>query len=135
MSYYVWHWAFDRSSHNQFTLPYAAQSPITKINKYYSSEDDIWNEIEQIEKSNNKYSIGQQLFYLLPIFANPNYIINNEHIQLLNEYHYITEYNIPLAQNLDEANAYKLSMFNIIKNEMSLALNHKANKKDGNSKS
>ncbi len=79
---------------------------------------------------------GQQLFYLLPLFANPIYILNDGYFNLINEYHYVTEYNIPLGNNLDDTDADKLVMFNIIKNEIGLALKHKAEKeKNGNSKS
>ena len=61
-------------------------------------------------------------------------IITHEHSQIMNEYHYVTEYHIPLGDNLKETDAHKLSQFNIIKNEMALALKHKA-EKNGNSKS
>jgi|TARA_R110002012_G_scaffold321019_1_gene547109 hypothetical protein len=50
---------------------------------------------------------------------------------LINEYHYVTDYNIPLGRTLNETNADKLTMFNIIKNEMSLAIKNKAEKENG----
>jgi hypothetical protein len=130
----VWCWVFNTQSHNQYMLPYSAQSPISKKVKDFTTVNDIWNEIEKIAKSDHKYSIGQQLYYLLPLFANPFYIIQDKFYQLINEYYYITDYNIPLGRTLDETDAHKLSMFNIIKNEMALALKHKA-EKNGESKS
>tara|TARA_R100000781_G_scaffold62386_1_gene39622 strand:+ start:1343 stop:1684 length:342 start_codon:yes stop_codon:yes gene_type:complete len=111
-------------------LPYVAQSPITKQKKEFITVEDIWKEIELISTKND-YSIGQQLFYLLPLFANPVYIINDEHFNLINEYHYVTDYNIPLGKTLDETDAEKLTMFNIIKNEMGLALKNKTEKENG----
>ena len=111
-----------------------AQSPISKKRKEFTSVDDIWNEIKEIADTDHDYTIGQQLYYLLPLFANPFYIIKDEHYQLINEYHYVTDYNIPLGKSLDETNAHRLSMFNIIKNEMALALKHKQ-QKNGNTKS
>jgi hypothetical protein len=66
--------------------------------------------------------------------ANDSYVINNEFIRLLNEYHYHKDFNIPLSDTLDNADAIKLSMFSIIKNEMELAIRHKT-EKNGNSKS
>ena len=135
LSYAVWHWVFDRDSHQQYTLPYIAQSPISKKKKEFATIDDIWNEIKLITES-TKFSIGQQLLYLLPLFANPIYILNDGYFNLINEYHYVTEYNIPLGNNLDDTDADKLVMFNIIKNEIGLALKHKAKKeKNGDSKS
>ena len=111
-------------------LPYTALSPITKKKKDFITVDDIWEEIKLVATKDD-YSIGQQLFYLLPLFANPLYIINDEYFNLINEYHYVTDYNIPLGRTLDETNADKLTMFNIIKNEIGLALKNKAEKKNG----
>ena len=133
MSYSVWHWVFDRKPHQQYTLPYYAQSPISKQKKEFTSVNDIWNEIELIARQDD-YSIGQQLFYLLPLFANPSYILDDEFFNLINEYHYVTEYNIPLGLNLNDTDADKLVMFNIIKNETGLALKNKAEKENGRSK-
>lgn len=111
-----------------------AQSPISKKRKEFTSVNDIWNEIEEIADTDHDYSIGQQLYYLLPLFANPFYIIQDKHFELINEYHYIMDYNIPLGKTLDETDANKLSMFTIIKNEMTLALKHKQ-EKNGRTKS
>ena len=79
-------------------------------------------------EDSSKYSIGQQLYYLLPLFANPSYIVSDSYITTINEYFYVTEYNIPLSKTLDETDAHKLSEFNIIKNEMALATRNKAKK-------
>lgn len=130
----MWCWVFETQPHDQYTLPYMAQSPISKKMKEFTTVDDIWNEIEKIANSDHRYSIGQQLYYLLPLFANPFYIIKDQFYELINEYHYVTDYNIPLGKSLDETNAHKLSMFNIIKNEMTMAIKHKQ-EKNGNSKS
>ena len=130
LSYTVWYWVFNKKPHDQLILPYSAQSPITKQKKDFITVDDIWEEIKLITTKDD-YSIGQQLFYLLPLFANPAYIVNDEHFNLINEYHYVTDYNIPLGRTLDETNADRLTMFNIIKNEMSLAIKNKAEKENG----
>ena len=134
MSFAVWCWVFDIQPHDQYTLPYSAQSPISKKVKDFNTINDIWEEVHEIAKSDHKYSIGQQLYYLLPLFANPHYIIDDKYYTLINEYHYITDYHIPLGTTLDDTDALKLSMFSIIKNEMAIALKHKAEKND-NSKS
>ena len=133
MSYATWHWVFGRKPHRQFTLPYIAQSPTTKQKREFSTIDDIWKEILLIEES-DKFSLGQQLFYLIPLFANADYVITSEDVQLINAYHYITDYHIPLGTTLDDTDAQKLVMFNIIKNEMAIALKHRQ-EKYGHSKS
>ncbi len=129
----MWHWVFGRKPHRQFTLPYIAQSPTTKQKREFSTIDDIWKEILLIEES-DKFSLRQQLFYLIPLFANADYVITSKDVQLINEYHYITDYHIPLGSTLENTDAHKLMMFNIIKNEMAIALKHKQDK-HGHSKS
>ena len=110
----------------------AAQSIDGDVYGSFASSD-IWEEIGTVEDS-DKYSIGQQLYYLLPLFANPNYVISDAHFNTINEYFYVTDYNIPLGKTLDDTDAHKLSQFNIIKNEMAIATQHKADK-NGRSKS
>ena len=36
---------------------------------------------------------------------------------MLQEYHYVKNYNIPLGKDLDSADAFKLNCFDIIQNE------------------
>ena len=73
-------------------------------------------------------SIGQDLWYLIPLFANPIYILSDYFTNIINEYYYVTEYHIPLAENLDNADAVRLECFNIIKNELPKAIKHKQDK-------
>ena len=79
-------------------------------------------------------SAGQELYYLLPLFANPKYILDEHHFSLINEYHYVKDYNIPLGKSLNETDALKLDYFTIIKNELASVIRHKQ-EKDGRSKS
>ena len=60
-------------------LPYIAQSPINRKKKEFNTINDIWDELLLIEES-DKFSIGQQLFYLVPLFANSDNIITDEDI-------------------------------------------------------
>lgn len=113
MSYAVWHWVLIEIATNNIRS-LISLNPYLKKKLEFASIDDIWNEIKLITES-TKFSIGQQLFYLLPLFANPIYILNDGYFNLINEYHYVTEYNIPLGNNLDNTDADKLVMFNIIK--------------------
>ena len=66
----------------------------------------------------NKYSLGRNLYFYLPLFMNPRWIENNEFAILLQEYNYCKEFNIPLAGTLDEADAQVLEEFGTIRNEI-----------------
>lgn len=135
MSYAVWFWVFNPEPHNQMLLPYTAQSPITNKLKEFNIVDDIYNEIEIIAKQKREdRTLGQDLWYLIPLFANPQYLLIEDYFNLINEYYYCKDYNIPLGKTLDETDATKLDLFTVIKNESAVALNHKA-KKDNESKS
>ena len=135
MSYAVWFWVFNPKPHNQMLLPYTAQSPITNKLREFNIVDDIYFEMGLIADQERKNrTLGQDLWYLIPLFANPQYLLDNEYFNLINEYHYCTQYNIPLGRTLDETDATKLELFNIIKNESAIAVNHKAKKDDSKSK-
>ena len=42
LSFAVWCWVFDIQPHDQYTLPYSAQSPISKKVKDFNTINDIW---------------------------------------------------------------------------------------------
>ena len=110
-------------------LPYIAQSPITRKTREFNTVNDIWEEVELVAKTERDgRTLGQDLWYLIPLFANPSYILSNDYYHTINEYYYVTEYNIPLAKSLDEADAVKLESFNIVKNELAVAMNQKQKK-------
>ena len=97
--------------------------------KEFNHVDDIFEEVLEISNaSDGKRTIGQELWYLIPLFANPQYLLNDESFNLINEYHYIIDYHIPLGRTLDETDAHKLEYFTIIKNEMGVALKHRQDK-------
>ena len=99
--------------------------------KEFNHVDDIFEEVLEISNaSDGKRTIGQELWYLIPLFANPQYLLNDESFNLINEYHYIIDYHIPLGRTLDETDAHKLEYFTIIKNEMGVALKHRQDKHD-----
>ena len=126
---------FDSDSHDQLKLPYSILSPVTHTERDFDSVDDIFDEIKLIsEQADGKRTLGQELFYLVPLFANPQYVIHDDHFALINEYHFIQDYNIPLGESLNKTDAHKLEYFTIIKNELGAALRHKQ-EKDGRSKS
>lgn len=72
-----------------------------------------------VEKWNDStFSLGRNLYFHLPLFMNPKWIINPEDNVLLKEYNWIKEFNIPLAKDLDSADAQKIEIFDIIRNEI-----------------
>ena len=105
------------------------ETPITRQKKEFNNVDDIYSEVEEISNaSDGKRTIGQEMWFLVPLFANPQYLLRDEFYNLINEYHYIQDYNIPLGRTLDETDANKLEYFTIIRNEMANALRLKQEK-------
>ena len=106
--------------HITLEFPYKTQSPLTKRVKTYKSIEQVWEEIEMLVDSwkDSKFSIGRNLYFHLPLFMNPKWIIDNEDGTLLREYQWIKEFNIPLAQDLDSADASKIEIFDVIRNEI-----------------
>jgi hypothetical protein len=119
----VWFWFLQPDEHEQLILPYSCLNPITRETRDYNIVDDIWDTIKDVVNAHDpKRTLGQELYYLLPLFANPKYILDEHHFSLINEYHYVKDYNI------------KLDYFTIIKNELASVIRHKQ-EKDGRSKS
>ena len=106
--------------HITLEFPYKRQSPLTKRVKTYKNIEQVWEEIillvDQWKDSN--FSLGRNLYFHLPLFMNPRWIVNQDDNILLKEYSWIKEFNIPLAQDLDSADANKIETFDIIKNEI-----------------
>ena len=106
--------------HITLEFPYKRQSPLTKRVKTYKNIEQVWEEIvllvDQWKDSN--FSLGRNLYFHLPLFMNPRWIVNQDDNILLKEYSWIKEFNIPLAQDLDSADANKIEIFDIIKNEI-----------------
>ena len=119
LSMYVW---FSQLGfpHNTLEFPYKRQSPLTKKNKEYESIEDATNELYPLLDSflESKFTLGRNLYFHIPLFAKPEWFINEEHREIMKEYNYIKNYNIPIATSLDQADSYKLDMFDIINNEL-----------------
>ena len=106
--------------HITLEFPYKRQSPLTKRVKTYKNIEQVWEEIillvDQWKDSN--FSLGRNLYFHLPLFMNPRWIVNQDDNILLKEYSWIKEFNIPLAQDLDSADAYRLEIFDNIRQEL-----------------
>jgi len=96
------------------------------------TQSDIQEEIERLidESDNKNYKIGQSLYVQLPLFCNPSDVIPDWCWEMIQDYYTTTEYNIPLANSLDDVNSWMLDCFNIIKEEIS-NINIYRNKKNG----
>ena len=119
LSMYVW---FSQMGfpHNTLEFPYKRQSPITKKNKEYESIEDVINELYALVDTfaDSDFSLGRNLYFYIPLFAKPEWFITEEHREIMKEYNYMKNYNLPLATSLDQADSYKLDMFDIINNEL-----------------
>jgi len=106
--------------HIALEFPYKRQSPLTKRVKTYKNIEQVWEEIELLvdKWKDSQFSLGRNLYFHLPLFMNPHWIVNNEDNILLKEYNWVKEFNIPLAKDLDSADANKIEIFDVIKNEI-----------------
>lgn len=119
LSMYVW---FSQLGfpHTTLEFPYKRQSPITKENKEYESIEDATKELYGLVDTfiESKFTLGRNLYFHIPLFANPKWFVQEEFKELIREYNYMKNFNLPLAVSLDEADSYKLECFEIINNEL-----------------
>ena len=104
------------SQNGQFR-PYSARSPVDNKRRQYESVEDILNEVDLLEEQNKKWPTGQYLYLLVPLFADINYLIDPWMWDMIQEYNYVTRFNVSLG-NLDDASAHRLDCFTIIENEL-----------------
>jgi len=108
-------------------LPYTAQSPSILKRIEFKTKKDVYDEIYRIlnEPQTKKHGIGQSLFYQLSFFCNPSEYISEWCWDMIQDYHLVNNYNIPLGENLDDINAWRLDSFNVIQNELNNIKAHK----------
>jgi len=106
--------------HNTLEFPYKRQSPLTKKNRDYNTLQEVEEEVLLLSNTfaDSDFSLGRNLYFHIPLFAKPEWFITEEHSEIVKEYNYMKNYNLPLANNLQEADSYKLDMFDIINNEL-----------------
>jgi len=119
LSMYVW---FSQMGfpHNTLEFPYKRQSPLTKKNRDYNTLQEVEQEVLLLSEtfSDSQFTLGRNLYFILPLFCNPLLLIKDEHVELMKEYNYMKNYNIPIATSLDQADSYKLECFDIIQREI-----------------
>jgi len=113
-------------------LPYTAQSPTLFKRIEYKTKSDVYDEIERIlSESPIKYSVGQSLYYQMPFFCDPSQYIPQWCYDMIEDYHLIKNYNIPIANTVDDVSAFRSDCLTIIESEVNNVKNHK--EKNGNS--
>ena len=117
-------------SNNHLELPYESQSPVSGKRVKFETQEDIMDEIQIIIKESTEkgYDIGQSLYFQMPFFCNPSFIISDWCWQMITDYFSIKNFNIPLANNLDSVDAWTLDCFNIIDDELRKIKNFEVNK-------
>lgn len=106
--------------HTALEFPYKRQSPISKKMTVYRDLTQVWEEIYQlIDKwEDSPFSLGRNLYFHLPLFMNPKWILSGDESTHITEYNYVKEFNIPLGRDLDSADAEKLEVFEKIRSEI-----------------
>lgn len=129
MSGAVWFWRYGCPA-VLFEYPYVAQSPTAYDRVEFNSVDEVWNEIENIveETKGSTRTIGQDLFFLVPMFANPEDILDDWHYEMILEWQSSKMLNLPISDTLDNASALKVDSFLIIESEM-IGISNYENKK------
>ena len=84
------------------------------------------NIVEETKGSNR--TIGQDLFFLVPMFANPEDILETWHYEMILEWQSSKMLNLPISDTLDNASAQKVDSFLVIENEM-IGISNYENKK------
>ena len=106
--------------HNSLKFPYKRQSPSSKKMVVFKSIDDVWKEVLALCEQwvDNPFSLGRNLYFHLPLFCNPKWLINEQDIILLKEFSWAKEFNIPIAKSLEDVDSKKLDYFDLISQEI-----------------
>lgn len=133
MSFFVWASYYKLEPIERFQeFPYKAQSPLTAKFRLFENEANIWEEvgaISELAKTSKTRTIGNLLFDLVPLFASPNLLIDDWMLDMMNEYHWIKNWNISPG-NLDEVSAFRLDCWTIIENELNQINKHESKKNE-----
>ena len=135
MSFFVWETYYNLEPIERFEeLPYNAQSPVSLKYKEFKNEANIWEEVEAIAELANTSktrTMGQLLYDLVPLFASPSFFNKDWMIDIMNEYHWVQNWNISPGV-LDDISAFRLDCWTIIENELNQIKKHES-KKNGQS--
>ena len=132
LAWLAWATYFQADMISPYSLPYEATNPLTYVKQEYNTLEDIWETVEGIAEVNSRTSrsLGQDLYHLVPLFTNPEYITNFEQMEVLNEFNMVRNFNISLG-NLNDISAQKLDCFTVIHNEQQSAMMFDRENKNG----
>lgn len=105
------------------SFPYKATSPTLKTNIVWN-ETEIWNEFDRIceEAEDSKWSVGQSLYYQIPLFAKLDLFMDDEFQEYIREYMMVKKFNIPIAKSLDEVEWPRYKYFEFIDEEINACM-------------
>jgi hypothetical protein len=133
LSFFVWASYYKLEPIERFQeFPYKAQSPLTAKFRLFENEANIWEEvgaISELAKTSKTRTIGNLLYDLVPLFASPNLLIDDWMLDIMNEYHWIKNWNISPGY-LDEVSAFRLDCWTIIENELNQINKHESKKNE-----
>ncbi len=117
-----------------FDLPYRSRSPVLFETVEYETKQDILDEVYRVleEADERGYDIGQSLYYQLPFFCSPAFIISDWCWDMLTDYFTVTKFNVPLARDLDSLDPWRLDCFSIIESEIQKITAHERGKNGNN---
>ena len=96
-----------------------AKSP-TLYKKIKYDQNEIWKEVDRVvaEDKKRKFTLGQNLYYNIPLFANPQYFLDQESQMYINEYITAKRLNIPPAASLDDMTYDRSVILSVINEEL-----------------
>jgi hypothetical protein len=92
--------------------------------------DEVYRVLEEADERG--YDIGQSLYYQLPFFCSPAFIISDWCWDMLTDYFTVTKFNVPLARDLDLLDPWRLDCFSIIESEIQKITAHERGKNGNN---
>lgn len=78
------------------------------------------------EAGSKKFGIGQNLYYNMPFFCDPAFIIKDWCLFMIDDYTVSKNYNIPIAKDLNKADAFTIDCFKVIEQEFQNIKTHEA---------
>jgi len=114
------------SSPHPTTFPYKAKSPTLK-KRITFTEEEVWREVDRAleENKDNQFTDGQVLFFNMVFCANPQYFFDPYLEFIFKEYAFSKEFDVPIANNIDEVPYEKMVIFSAISEEINACQKHK----------
>ena len=102
--------------YSKLEFPYVRRSLVSDQNITFNNLDAVWKEVYLLVESwkDSKFSLGRNLYFHLPLFCNPRWLVNDHDGIVLKEYMWNKELKIPLGSSLDEMNSRLLDLYDHI---------------------